>query len=206
MPQVSFQAFVAGVMSGSLGSFPTDTVPALAVRPTNADLIFQAKQRSWEKPLILMVATIDDGWAYVSGTPAERQVWQRVAKRFWPGALTLVLPASDRVPPSMNPKTRDTIGVRVPDHAIALAILRQTGPLATTSANRSGESALQTLAEIEAQFPEVLTLLPIELKSLPEPPSAGGRSSGTPSTVARWTGSGWETLRQGAVVLEEDAD
>ncbi|MBD2022718.1 L-threonylcarbamoyladenylate synthase [Leptolyngbya sp. FACHB-36] len=201
MPQVLFDKLVASVRSGSaLISFPTDTVPALASRPDRADLIFVAKQRPPEKPLILMAGEIADLWSYVVGHPDEQQIWQTVAKRYLPGALTLVLPASDRVPPTLNPQNPSTIGVRVPNNSIARAILRQTGPLATTSANRSGEPALQTLAEIEAQFPDVLTLLPTET----EPSTTGAAVSGIPSTVARWTGTSWEILRQGAVVLDEN--
>jgi L-threonylcarbamoyladenylate synthase len=210
MPQVSFKEAVLQVCSGNhLISFPTDTVPALATRPALAELIFQVKQRQLDKPLILMAATITDLWGYVAGSLEEQQVWQQVAERFWPGALTLVLPASDRVPAAMNPKDPTTIGVRVPNHAIAQAILRQTGPLATTSANLSGQPPLQTMAEIAAMFPEVLTLLPTELESLQQTPistpmaEAIVGSSGTPSTVARWTGNGWEILRQGAVVLSD---
>jgi L-threonylcarbamoyladenylate synthase len=182
-------------------SFPTDTVPALSVRPDRADLIFTAKQRQLEKPLILMAATIAELWSYVTGSPAERQIWQQVVDRHLPGALTLVLPASDRVPPTMNPKQPSTIGVRVPNHPIAIAILAQTGPLATTSANRSGQPALQTMAEIAIAFPQVFTLLPSEVSAL----TADTLSpSGVPSTVIRWTGNSWEVLRQGAVVLEDE--
>ena len=202
MPQVSLPVFVSGILAGELGSFPTDTVFALAARPDRASLIFQVKQRSLDKPLILMAAAIEELWNYVSGSPAEHLVWQQVAEQHWPGALTLVLPASERVPPSLNPKTPDTIGVRVPNHTIARAILRQTGPLATTSANLSGQPTLQTSAAIEAAFPGVLTLAAEEPKplnlSLSSPPPA----SGTPSTVARWMGTGWEILRQGSVRLE----
>jgi L-threonylcarbamoyladenylate synthase len=205
MPQVSFKEFVTKAVSGeSLLSFPTDTVPALAVRPDRAALIYQAKQRSTEKPLILMAATIADLWAYVRGSSTERQIWQQVAERYLPGALTLVLPASDRVPPAMNPTDPTSIGIRVPDHAIARTILAQTGSLATTSANRSGQPPLLTIAEIEHQFPQVLTLLPAELLKLSETqqPTAKDTLSGTPSTVARWTGTGWEILRQGAVFID----
>lgn len=205
MPQVSLSDLVTGVCSGEdLISFPTDTVPALAARPDRAELIFAAKQRSLDKPLILMAATVEDLWSYVTGTPAEQQSWVQMAARYWPGALTLVLPASDRVSPALNPKDPATIGVRVPNHAIARAILSQTGPLATTSVNRSGDSPLLTLPDIQQQFPDVLVL--------PEPEwgaaaQAGADPvvsvSGVPSTVIRWTGQGWAVLRQGAIWLEE---
>ena len=192
---VSMDALVAAAISGNLVSFPTDTVPALAVLPDKADLIFEAKRRSQDKPLILMGASADDLWPFCSGTPQELRVWQQVAEAYWPGALTLVLPASERVPPAVNPTDPTTIGLRVPNCAIAQSILARTGPLATTSANLSGQPPLETMAEIAAQFPNVLTLLAAEFESTKT-------SAGVPSTVAKWTGSGWEILRQGGVKLE----
>ncbi|MBF2028776.1 MAG: L-threonylcarbamoyladenylate synthase [Oscillatoriales cyanobacterium C42_A2020_001] len=204
MPHVSLNDLIAGVCSGDrLISFPTDTVPALASRPDRAELIFVAKQRSLDKPLILMAATVADLWQYTTGTPAVQLVWQRMAKRYLPGALTMVLPASDLVPPALNPKDPTTIGLRVPEHAIARAILSKTGPLATTSANRSGQPPLQTMPEIEAEFPDVLTLHPTELAALYASSSPTAPTLGIPSTVVRWRGDGWEVLRQGAIVLED---
>ena len=195
MTQVSMFTLVAGARTGNLVSFPTDTVPALAVRPDCSELIFAAKQRSGDKPLILMGAFAQALWSFVKGTEAELVLWQQVAQEYWPGALTLVLPASAKVPVGMNPTNSGTIGLRVPNCRIAIAILSQTGPLATTSANRSGEPPLSTLAEIESQFPDVLVLHPTELaarKSL---------KMGVPSTVAKWNCDGWEILRQGSVQL-----
>ncbi|BAZ28916.1 SUA5/yciO/yrdC domain-containing protein [Cylindrospermum sp. NIES-4074] len=201
MTQVSLEALIAGARAGHLVSFPTDTVPALATLPEKAGLIFAAKQRSQDKPLILMAASSADLWPYVKGSEIEFQVWQELVNKYWPGALTLVLPASDvydglrlRLPKVMNPIDPTTIGVRVPNCAIAQTILAQTGPLATTSANLSGQPPLQTIAEIEAQFPEVLTLVTTE--------NQGEISGmGIPSTVAKWTGVNWQILRQGGIKL-----
>ena len=194
MPQVSFDALVAGACVGKVISFPTDTVPALAVKPENSELIFAAKQRSQDKPLILMGASAEALWDFVAGSFEERQIWQNVAAQYFPGALTLVLPASDRIPKMMNPVDPTTIGVRVPNCAIAQSILSQTGPLATTSANRSGEPPLLSIAEINTAFPDVLTLKADELES-------SKPTSGIPSTVVKWTGEGWQVLRQGAIDL-----
>lgn len=191
---VSLEQLITQAQAGQLVSFPTDTVPALAVRPDRSELIFQAKQRSQDKPLILMGDSVTALLPYCQGTQKEIEIWRTVADSYWPGALTLVLPASPWVPRVMNPLDPSTIGVRVPQSAIALQILAQTGPLATTSANRSGQPPLETLTEIDAQFPEVYTLSP---SALPESPSA----SGVPSTVAQWTPSGWQILRQGSVML-----
>ncbi len=195
MTQVSLTNLIAGARAGFLVSFPTDTVPALAAIPEKAALIFAAKQRSQDKPLILMAASAEDLWLYVKGSENEYKVWQGIADKYWPGGLTLVLPASERLPKVMNPIDPTTIGIRVPKSAIARAILAQTGPLATTSANFSGQPPLQTMAEIEAQFPQVLTLATTECQG--ETPGMG-----VPSTVAKWTGINWQILRQGAIKLE----
>ncbi len=204
MPQVTLSELVQAAVSGeSLISFPTDTVPALASRPDRAGLIYAAKQRSETKPLILMAADVIDLWDYVQGSDAEQVAWEEMADRYFPGAITLVLPANDRLPKAMNPTDPTTIGIRVPKHPIARQILRLTRPLATTSVNRSGEPPLLNMDTIDAAFPEVYTLSPAALKSLESQttgPSMPG--SGKPSTVVKWTGQGWEILRQGEVVLE----
>ena len=198
MTQVSLTNLIAGARAGLLVSFPTDTVPALAAIPEKAELIFLAKQRSQDKPLILMAANAEDLWLYVKGNENEYKVWQEIAGKYWPGGLTLVLPASDHLPKVMNPIDPTTIGIRVPNSAIAQTILAQTGPLATTSANFSGQPPLQTMAEIEVQFPQVLiatTEYQGEILGV-----------GVPSTVAKWTGINWQILRQGGIKLEISTD
>jgi L-threonylcarbamoyladenylate synthase len=188
---VNLETLIASAQAGRLVSFPTDTVPALATLPEKAGLIFAAKQRSQDKPLILMAASAEDLWPYVKGSEDEYKIWQQVVKKYWPGGLTLVLPASDRLPQEMNPTDPTTIGIRVPDSAIARSILAKTGPLATTSANFSGQPPLQTMAEIAVQFPDALALATTE--------NSGG---GVPSTVAKWTGTNWQILRQGKITLD----
>ena len=218
MAYVSFPELVhAARMGTALISFPTDTVPALASHPDQAHLIFAAKQRSTTKPLILMAASADDLWPYVNGTPAEHTAWQDVARQYWPGALTLVLPASDRIPVAMNPQNPTTLGIRVPNSAVARHILSHTGPLATTSVNRSGEPPLLSIDTINQSFPEVLTLSLHELEELerslshssapsskkhPQTDNAQA-SAPTPSTVVQWAGQSWIIARQGSVYLQD---
>jgi L-threonylcarbamoyladenylate synthase len=184
---------IAAALAGQVVSFPTDTVPALATLPPYANLIYATKKRAQDKPLILMGASCKQLWSYVQGTPRELNIWQKVALKYLPGALTLVLPASSEVPLVMNPTNPTTIGIRVPDHKIAQAILTKTGPLATTSANLSGEPPIMSLNAIADVFPSVLTL---------NDDSYIG--SGMPSTVAKWTGEGWEILRQGSITLSNN--
>jgi L-threonylcarbamoyladenylate synthase len=207
MSQLALAEFIAAAQAGKLVSFPTDTVPAMAVRPDCSEIIFEAKRRRREKPLILMGGAAEQLWPYVSGTPDEFQIWQEVVDQYWPGALTLVLPASDRLPVEMNPLDPTTIGIRVPDSPIACHILLQTGPMATTSINRSGKPPLRTIAAINQQFPEIITLTPEALQDLADAldtvsPEDSAATSGVPSTVARWTGEGWKILREGGIHLE----
>jgi L-threonylcarbamoyladenylate synthase len=191
VPQVSVDRAIAFARMGRLISFPTDTVPALATLPARAELIFQAKQRSQDKPLILMAGEVADLWQFAQGSDRELTIWQGIAERYLPGALTLVLPASESIPSVMNPLGNRTIGLRVPDCDLARTILRQTGALATTSANLSGEPPLLTMAEISANFLQVFALdTELDLPTI-----------GQPSTVVQWDGSGWKLLRQGAIAF-----
>ncbi|MEM6452649.1 MAG: L-threonylcarbamoyladenylate synthase [Cyanobacteria bacterium P01_D01_bin.105] len=194
MGHISLSQMVEKLATGPvLVSFPTDTVPALATRPEYADLIYAAKQRSPDKPLILMGASLTDLLPYVSGDAAALTTWTQTVSQHWPGQLTLVLPSSELAPPLLNPQGTGTLGIRVPNHPIALELLAQTGPLATTSANLSGQPPLTEPAAIARTFPDVVTL----------PPEAFTvqANSGMPSTVVKWTGQGWQVLRQGQIRL-----
>jgi L-threonylcarbamoyladenylate synthase len=187
--QVSIDRLIVAAKSGNLISFPTDTVPALAAMPKCAAQIFAAKQRSQDKPLILMTGEIADFWQFTTGTEPEIEIWRAVADRYLPGALTLVLPASELIPAVMNPLKNQTIGLRVPNCDVARSILRQTGALATTSANLSGKPALLTMAEISVKFPQVFAL----------DQDLNESSLGQPSTVIEWKNNTWKILRQGVV-------
>jgi L-threonylcarbamoyladenylate synthase len=195
MPTGSLNEIVHAALSGQVVSFPTDTVPALAVSPPYSVLIFAAKKRTFDKPLILMAASAVDLWDYVEGSQEEREIWQEITEKHWPGSLTLVLPASKKVPKALNPKDSSTIGIRVPAHPNTREILRQTGALATTSANLSGQEPLLTPDAIINTFPSVTVLAPTERQAW------ATMNSGQPSTVARWNGKGWDILRKGAVFL-----
>ncbi|MEM9006774.1 MAG: L-threonylcarbamoyladenylate synthase [Cyanobacteria bacterium P01_F01_bin.86] len=201
MSQVSLQDFVHQVRAGeALASFPTDTVPALATRPDQSSRIYAAKQRPPTKPLILMGATLADLLPYVVGSEGDLLQWQQITERYWPGALTLVLPASDRVPMAMNPMQTGTLGIRVPNHPLARYLLSQTGPLATTSVNRSGQPPLEDMEEIAVQFPEALLLAAEAITTIRA--DIGDftlQASGIPSTVICWQNNSWTVLRQGAV-------
>lgn len=198
MALVSQSELVAGAIAGRVISFPTDTVPALAILPERAEQIFGLKKRPHSKPLILMGSSAQALWPFVAGTATERKTWERVANQYWPGPLTLVLPASSNVSAAINPTDSATIAIRVPNHPCSLAILTQTGPLATTSANISGKAPCQTLMAVEAAFPNILVL---------DCSNQGEKhGSGLPSTLAKWTGKQWEILRHGSIREIRDDD
>ena len=188
---VSQAELVAGAIAGKVISFPTDTVPALAVRPELGERIYQLKQRSAKKPLILLGSSFDDLLPYIQYSNSELAAWQNVVGQHLPGALTLVLPASDKVPPVINSTESNTVGIRIPDCQAAIEILKQTGVLATSSANISGQDTLRTRAAIESAFNSVLVLDNMDLFP----------GSGQPSTVALWHDWQWKIIRQGKIVI-----
>lgn len=174
------------LLAGGIAGFPTDTVPALAALPAAAVPLWELKRRPVGKPFILMGATAGELLEALGQPPPEG--WEGLARRGWPGALTLVLPARGAVAEALNPRGC-TLGLRVPACSPALALLRCTGPLATTSANHSGEPPRLTPDAIAEAFPGLPLAGP-----LPWPVG-----SGQASTVIAWeeAGSSWRMLRQG---------
>ena len=164
----------------------TDTLPALAARPEVAGQLWQLKGRRLEKPLILMGAAADQLWQALDIKP--QAAWQQ-AMDHWPGALTLVVSHNGPLARWLNPAQPASLGLRVPDHEATRALLRRSGPLATTSANRSAQPALLEPDAIAKAFPQVLLAGPF-------PWSA---PSGRASTVVAWRSGRWITLREGAV-------
>ncbi|MEL6927388.1 MAG: L-threonylcarbamoyladenylate synthase [Cyanobacteria bacterium J06600_6] len=189
---VSQKKLISEAIAGKVVSFPTDTVPALAVKPELGDSIYQLKQRSLNKPLILLGSSIDDLLPYVKYSDESLEIWQDLMSQHLPGALTLVLPASDKVPKAINNTDAKTVGIRIPDCSTALNILKQTGAMATSSANISGQDTLVTMNAIETAFPSVAVL-----KTMDTEPG-----SGLPSTVVLWQDQKWHILRQGIIALE----
>lgn len=177
-------ALAACLEGGEAGLFPTDTLPALATKPQSAEKLWILKQRPANKPLILMAAQEADLWDCLGVTPHE--AWHKLAAQHWPGALTLVVPACTPELQRLNP-AGDSLGLRVPHCSSAQELLAYSGPLATSSANLSGQAPCLTPEQAGAQFPSVALLGP-----LPWP-----APSGLASTVVRWreTQADWELLR-----------
>jgi len=188
-PALEAASLSGRLREGAPALFPTDTLPALAARPEAAAQLWELKGRPSHKPVILMGAELRELLDQL-GVPVL-PAWRALAEAHWPGGLTLVLPARGALLEQLNPGGT-SLGLRVPACPMALELLRLTGPLATTSANRSGEPPCLTASKAQERFPEVPLLAPT-------PWPAG---SGQASTVVTWTDAGhWQLLRQGVVTL-----
>ncbi len=141
----------AAVRRGELIVFPTDTVYGLGTRPDDHAAIarvFAAKHRPHDLELPVLVATVEV--ARSVAVLDERA--ERLAGACWPGPLTLVLTRGADAATWDLGGDRTTIGVRVPHHPLALALLAETGPLAVTSANRSGHPPVHSCDELQRLF------------------------------------------------------
>lgn len=188
----SLRAAAEILASGGLVAFPTETVYGLgadALNPLAVRGIFAAKGRPADNPLIVHVATAQEAFSLAREVPPGAR---RLARAFWPGPLTLVLPRASRVPDEVTAGL-DTFAVRVPDHPVALALLTEfRGALAAPSANASGRPS-PTLAE------HVLDDLDGRIDAVID---AGATGFGVESTVLDATQDPPVILRPGGVTRE----
>jgi L-threonylcarbamoyladenylate synthase len=176
---------------GGLVVFPTDTVYGLAALPfskQSVERLYIVKGRNSTRAIAVLIGSTED-LSRVTMSPNDTAL--RLAERFWPGPLTLIVPRQPSLPEALSPYP--TIGVRMPDHPVALALLRMTGPLAVTSANLSGRENTNTAQEALAQLRGRVHLVI----------DGGQTPGGIPSTVVDCTGSAPSILRQGPISLEE---
>lgn len=179
-------AVLAALEAGEVIALPTDTVYGLAARidrPEALGRIFSLKGRRPEVALPVLIGR----WRQVRLAAEE---WPRsasmLAARFWPGPLTVVVPALPEVGRLLGGDGR-TVGLRRPHHRVVQALCTRAGPLAVTSANLSGEPPCTTADEVVSVFGQDLVVVD------------GGRCDGTPSTVVDCTVSPPRCLRQGGV-------
>lgn len=177
--------------------FPTDTVYGVGVAvhaASGPDVLFAIKQRDAGKPIAWLVGSIDDLQRYGKNLPSA--VCQLV-QRFWPGALTVIVEASDSVPVSYRSES-GTIGLRMPANETTLALIRRAGsPLATTSANISGRAAVSRFESLDA---ELLARVGCALRDPIE-----SLHSGVASTVVDCTGGGLRVIREGGIAFDDIA-
>ena len=172
-------------------AFPTDTVyglGALIQLPESIQALYAVKGREAAKAIPVLLSSADElEWVAMSVSAMAR----RLADRFWPGPLTLVVPKRPDLPAELS--LHPTIGVRMPNHRVALALLRVTGPLAVTSANCSGGVSSVTAQEVVAQLGGRIELI-----------LDGGQTPGRiSSTVVDCSGHAPVILRQGLISLED---
>ena len=178
------------VHGGGLVAFPTDTVYGLgatAFDPFAVLRIYAAKERPPGKAIPVLLAAESD-LRLVCPNPGP--IATALAARFWPGPLTLIVPKDPRVPDEVS---LHTIGLRVPAHPVALELLRQTGPMAVTSANLAGGDSPITADDVSSQLDGRLALI------LDGGPTPGG----TASTVVDCTTPTLTLVRAGPLSLED---
>ncbi len=158
----------AELRAGRAVVIPTDTVYGLAVLPENLGLLFELKQRPPDKAVAVLVARAADVEELFDPLPATR----RLMEEFWPGALTIV---------------QNGWGTRCPDHPLVRALATEVGPIATSSANLSGQPTPDTAAEAADTFKTVNLVID------------GGRCQSPPSTVVEIAETGITVLREGAI-------
>jgi len=174
---------------GGLVAFPTDTVygvGALAFDDHAVRSIYIAKDRPLEKAIPVLMAEAEDMDIVGMNIP---DVAYRLAARFFPGPLTCLIPKKPSLPESVS--ATQTVGVRVPDHDVARAILRSAGPMAVTSANLSGQASPSTAEEV---FDQLNGRIPLII-------DGGTTPGGVPSTIVDCTTDELAILREGPISM-----
>ncbi len=171
------------ILSGGLVVYPTDTLYALGCNALNEEAIlkvYETKKRSLAKPLPIAVASIDmmKRYAYVNKNA------EKIAKKFLPGALTIVL-RKKRVLPDILTSGLDKVAIRIPANKIALKLIELVGlPLVTTSANISGEAPPASIEEVKIKADYIIN---------------GGKLEGIPSTIIDLSEAAPKILRRGKI-------
>ncbi|MGZ4465891.1 MAG: L-threonylcarbamoyladenylate synthase [Nocardioides sp.] len=190
--EAAIEAATLAVQRGHLVVLPTDTVYGIgadAFDPVAVRGLLQAKGRGREMPppvLISAATTID---ALAVSVPGYARA---LIDAFWPGPLTLVCHQQSSLQWDLG-DTRGTVAVRMPDHPVAREILERTGPLAVSSANKTGMPAATDADQAEQMLGDSVTVIV----------DAGESPGGEASTIIDVTGSQGRVLRRGALSLDE---
>jgi L-threonylcarbamoyladenylate synthase len=195
-PEASMVAYAAEkIRSGEILGMPTDTFYGLAADPFNlhaVDRVYEIKTRSRHKPLSLLIESVDQASDLAWPVP---EIFYLLARRFWPGPLTVIVKADPKLPLKVTANTGN-VALRVPAAEIPLAIIRAAGvPLTATSANLSGAAECTTALQVRDQLGDMLNII-----------VDGGQSPrDVASTIVDLTsGDGsWRLMRQGAIPYEQ---
>jgi len=195
-PEGPLVDYVAGqVRAGKVLGMPTDTFYGLAADPFNlhaVDSVYEVKFRSRHKPLSLLIESVDQAEDLARPLPSD---FYLLARKFWPGPLTVIVRAAPRLPLKVTANTGN-VALRVPAAPIALAVMRAAGiPVTATSANVSGESECTTAQGVNDQLGGQISLI---VDGGPSPRAVA-------STIIDLTddAGSWRILREGAVPRDE---
>ena len=191
MDLLNFKSALKTLKSGLPIIFPTDTLPAIGCLPKFSKTIYKFKKRDRNKPLILMGAEHEQLIGFVHDSAKED--YEKIASRYWPGALTMVIPSANKDGPILTSSDL-TLGLRIPNSYIAQSLMRETGPLLTSSANISGFAGSNSAQGISLDFPSIAILGPVPWD----------KSSGKASTIISWKKKGdWRLIREGEISVKE---
>jgi len=194
-PESSLVTYVAEkIRAGEVLGMPTDTFYGLAADPYNlhaVDRVYEIKSRSRHKPLSLLIESVDQAADLAWPVP---EIFYLLARRFWPGPLTVIVKADPRLPLKVTANTGN-VALRVPNAEVPLAIIRSAGlPITATSANLHGEMECTNAMEVRDQLGDCLSII-----------VDGGQAPGMmPTTIVDLTVDGtWRVLRHGAIPEEQ---
>lgn len=193
--QRGLAAAVSAINSGGLVVFPTDTVYGIGAHAFNAQAVrslLAAKGRGADMPASVLVGS----WSTIDGLVRTVPAAARsLIEAFWPGGLSLVLTAAPSLSWDLG-DTRGTVMVRMPLHPVAIELLREVGPVAQSSANRTGQPPATTLEQAQSQLGEAVDVYL----------DGGACARPVPSTIIDLTSDDPVALREGAVALTDVSD
>jgi tRNA threonylcarbamoyl adenosine modification protein (Sua5/YciO/YrdC/YwlC family) len=195
-PEPSLIRYAADqIRSGQVLGMPTDTFYGLAVDPFNlraVDRVYEIKSRSRHKPLSLLIEDVDQAEHLANTLPDE---FYALAKKFWPGPLTIIVKAASRLPLKVTANTGN-VALRVPNANIPLEVIKAAGiPITATSANLSGESECTSAEAVRDQLG---VRIPIIVDGGSSPREIASTIVDLTDEEARW-----KILREGAIAAQE---
>jgi L-threonylcarbamoyladenylate synthase len=190
-PAEALKKAAEALRAGLAVVLPTDTVYGLAADVSvlgATDRIFEIKHRPHDVDLPVLVADAEQALSLATAVPASAMA---LMARFWPGAITLVIPRAPDLAADLGDDDA-TVGVRCPDHAVPRALCATVGPLATSSANLHSEPTPETAGQVAEMFGDAVAVV-----------LDGGPCAGSPSTVVDCTGVEPKLLREGRIAWDD---
>ena len=188
---VALETAARGVRGGQLVVLPTDTVYGIGADAFNSDAVaalLSAKGRGRDMPVPVLVGS----WSTIDGlVAAVPSTMRELIEAFWPGGLTLVVEHAPSLAWDLG-DVHGTVAIRMPLHPVAIELLERTGPMAVSSANRTGMPAATTAAEAQAQLGDSVNIYL----------DGGTAQEGVASTIVDLTGDRPRIVRAGAVSLD----